>query len=231
MRAASHVFLPLRIRGNDPLTTPLLQRAPLRAWTARSSCAALAFAACPISQSAWAGGCDTANIDGYPPEPVAQCAEAKMTVETGGMARCDGDLERMAATGADAYAAKGNPAAAEYAGPMGGFFKVAGADPSPAGVCAVSCLKLPLGTKVVDARAATTTAASKSTPKRRVYANPSEEVVPGEATYISRIIVAKSTIGPLVCMAVANWQNRAEDQDFSFYAYYVTPPEWPAGQQ
>jgi hypothetical protein len=174
---------------------------------------------------AWdaAAACDTADIESYPTEPVAQCIEAKVTVEIGGMARCDGDLERMATTGADAYAAKGNAAAAGYAGPMGGFFNADTA--SPIGVCAVSCLKLPIGSKIADARAATTIAASKNTPRRRVYATPHKKVVSGEGTYIATIVIAQSTIGPLVCMAVANWQNRAADQEFTFYAYYVCPPE------
>lgn len=210
---------------------PIAERTRLRALTATTICATLAFAVCLVSRPAWAGACDTANIDDYPPEPIAQCAEAEMTAEIGGTARCDDDLERMATTGADAYAANGNPAAAEYAGPMGGFFNVGRENQSPAGVCAVSCLKLPLGTEIIDTRAATTTAATKTTPARRIYTTPREEVVAGDAPYISRIIVAKSTIGPLVCMAVANLQNRAPDQGFKFYAYYVSSSEWPAGQQ
>lgn len=194
-------------------------------------CGVVALSSCLMSRPALAGSCDTDNIDSYPPEPVAQCAQGQMTVEVGGLVQCDANLERMATLGADAYAAKGNPAAAEYAGPMGGFFKVPSETPNLAGLCAVSCLKLPLGTEIVDARAVTTTAASKSTPARRVYAVPREEVAAGDAAYISRIIVAKSTIGPLVCMAVANMHNRAADQGFNFYAYYVSSPEWPVGQQ
>ena len=75
-----------------------------------------------------------------------------MTVEIVGMALCDADLQHMASVGADAYAANGNPAAAEYAGPMGGFFDAPHRDRSPAGVCAVSCLKLPKGAEAIDAQ-------------------------------------------------------------------------------
>ena len=189
----------------------------------------LLLAACLlVAQSAAATACDTADIDNYPPAPAAQCAEAKITVEVGGMARCDGDLARMATSGADAYAAEGNTAAGEYTGPIGGFFKAETTD--PANICAVSCLKLPTGAEIVDTRAATTTAASKGELERRVYTTVNQTVTPGTATYVSSIIVAQSTIGPMVCMAVANWQNRGA-QEFTFYAYYVIPPESPAGQQ
>lgn len=228
MRAGPDFGLSSHIPGDGALAVPE-RGIHLRAVTSRSLRASLAFAGSLTWQAAQAAACDTASIDGYPPAPVAQCVEAKMTVGTGGIVRCDGDLEQMATAGADAYAAKGNAVAAEYAGPIEGFFKVDAADPQ--GACAVSCVKLPIGTEIVDARAATTTPASKNAPRHSVYAIPREEVVPGESTYISRIIVAQSTIGPLVCMAVANWHNRAADQEFTFYAYYLAPPERAAGQQ
>lgn len=154
-----------------------------------------------------------------------------MTLETGGLAPCDGDLQRMASVGADAYAANGNPAAEEYVGPMGGFFEAPVNSQRPAEVCAVSCLKLPKGAEILDARASTTTAEPKSTRVRRVYSIAREEVVASDVPYVSRIIVATSSIGPLVCMAVANLHNRASDQRFNFYAYYVNASEWPAGPQ
>lgn len=174
---------------------------------------------------AWdsAAACDTATIESYPPEPVAQCLESKITLEVGGTARCDDNLEQMATAGADAYAAKGNAAAAGYAGPMGGFFD--SQTTSLVGVCAISCLKLPIGSVVADARAVTTVAASKDAPERRVYVAPHSDAMVGEAPYLSSIIVAQSTIGPLVCMAFANWQNRPANQQYMFYAYYISPPE------
>ncbi|CAN1721909.1 protein of unknown function [Hyphomicrobium sp. 1Nfss2.1] len=185
-----------------------------------STCIALALVAVFAPQSPAVAACDTAGIDGYPAEPVAHCAEAEITAEGGSMAGCDGNLEEMATTGANAYAAKGNLAAADYAGPIGGFFDTAAERENPTNACVVSCLKLPLGSKIVETRAATTTAASQTTPMRRVYAVPRKSMLPGNAAYISKIIVVESTIGPVVCMAVANWQNRPADQGFRFYAYY-----------
>lgn len=185
-----------------------------------STCIALAIVALLAAQSPAIAACETTGIDGYPAEPVAHCAEAEITADSGSMARCDANLEEMATTGANAYAAKGNLAAAEYAGPMGGFFDTAAERESPANACVVSCLKLPLGSKIVDTRAATTSAASQTSPMRRVYAVARKSPLPGDAAYISRIIVVDSTIGPVVCMAVANWQNRPADQGFRFYAYY-----------
>lgn len=187
---------------------------------------AFCFAAlCLASSGTVAGACETAGIEAYPPEPAAQCAEAKVTLETGGVARCDGDLEKMATAGAEEYAAKGNVAAGEYAGPMGGFFKADADAGSAPGMCAVSCLKLPVGSAIVDARAATTVPASGNAVRQRIYATPREEAGTGEAAYISRIVMAHSTIGPLVCMAVGNWKNKAPDQEFMFYAYYAADEE------
>lgn len=199
--------------------------------TRKAVYAALAITVCIIAASSAAAACDTANIEGYPPEPAAQCAEAEMTVEVGGMTPCHGDLQRMASVGANAYASNGNPAAAEYVGPMGGFFDAPLRDQSPAGVCAVSCIKLPKGAEIIDTRASTTTADAKSMRVRRVISTAREEVVASDAPYVSRIIVATSSIGPLVCMAVANLHNRTPDQRFDFYAYYVNSSEWPAGPQ